>query len=826
MGELWRRFLYFINRRQIERELEQEMAAHRAAMADPASFGSTLKLREESNDAWGFGWFDRLHQDLNYASRILRRSPGFTLTAVGVLAFGIGLNVTAFGFLNTAMFRPLPGIDNPHTLMRLTRRGPESSSSNLSYPSYDFYRRHNTAFRSMLAVAGGELTFQETERWRAQFVSSNYFAELGVGPSYGHLEFREPGDIVIGATFFDRHFSGDPAIVGKSILLNRQAARIIGVAPAEFIGLDPQGPDVWALLEDHPHFFPQSQFLTSTAMQPLHLYGRLAPNTSPQAAEQAMRPVVAERRKQAPTEIWPDEYLPVEPGAYVMQGSFSKIVGPLLLAATLLLLVLLTACANLGNLLLARSVTRERELAIRTAVGATRGRIVRQLMTESIALALLGSAAGLILSAFATKLLVQALDWPAFVDASPDWRVACFAFGAGLLASIAFGLAPALQATRTNPQRAARLRLTLIGAQAAACCILLIVSALLLRGLNKAVSDQPGFAFEQSAVIDPDLMGVGRQGKSAQLYFLQLKTRLSQLGGIEATALATIPPLGQRQATTLLPIGIVLINSVDNNYFETMQIPILRGRNFRRSDTDVVILGERAASRLWPGQDPVGKQYTGYRDSEHRTVVGIAANAPIYSPGDPDAMEVYKPIQESDMQHAVLLIRARQLSAIQRAAQQAANEIDSRVIPSLTPMRIGMDRRLRNSRSGALAVSALGVVSLSLAVIGFAGLISFSVTQRTREIGIRLALGASKWQVIRLGLDRLMLPTAVGLTAGIAIAAGLAHLLRSQLYGLSRIDPVSFLAAPAIFLFCALGASTGPLSRAAKVAPSTALRHE
>jgi predicted permease len=538
-----------------------------------------------------------------------------------------------------------------------------------------------------------------------------------------------------------------------------------------------------------------------------------------------MRPVVNAWREASPAEVWKDEYLHVAPGAYVMQAQ-DKIIVPLLIASSLLLLVLATACANLGNLLLARSVSRERELAIRTAVGANRGRIVRQLMTESAALALLGAGAGLALSMVATTVLVRLLDWPSLVDATPDWRVVGFALGSGLLASVFFGLAPALQATRTDAKRAARLRLTLVGLQAAASCILLIVSGLLLRGLSKAVSQEPGFAYAQSAVVDPDLHGVGREGAAARLYFNELQSRLARVSGVEATAIATVPPLGRRTISMRNAAGTILVNHISPDYFVTMQIPLLRGRNFHAGDREVTILGERTASRMWPNQDPIGKEFVASPGEARWTVVGVAANAPITLPGDSDAMELYRPIEDANLREAMLLVRTARWGGVQGLVQQAANGVDPLVIPKVTSMREGMERQMRNSRSGALTVAFLGIVSLTLAVVGFAGLISFSVTQRTREIGIRLALGATRWEVMRVGLDRLLVPTVCGLIVGAAAAAGMADLLRSQLYGLSPLDPVSFLGAPLLFLVVALVFSVGPLSRAARVDPSTALRHD
>jgi predicted permease len=824
MSEIWRRIQYLLFRNRIQRELEEELAAHRAQMSEPQSFGSTLKIREDSNEVWGFGWLERLLQDLRYAVRLMRRSPGFTLTAISVLAFGIGLNVAAFGLLNTVMFRPLPGIRDPHRLVRMWRKSPEGTSSNTSYPAFDFYRRNNQVFSSMLALSSGELSFGESERWKSKFVTRNFFETLGAGAAYGRLVATEPGDVVLSSAFFERRFGADVSMLGKPILLNRKAARIVGVAAADFQGLDPEGADAWARVEDHPHFFEGSSLLTSYEMQPMHIYGRLSPGVSPSMAEEALRPLVDERRKLAPLEIWNNEFLWVQPGAYIFHNT-QKLGGPLLLASTLLFLVLATACANLGNLLLARSVTREREISIRAAIGANRGRIIRQLMTESILLALAGAVAGLALSTVTIAAVVRMMDLPSLFAVAPDWRVTAFAFGSALVASLLFGLAPALQATRANPRRGARLRLALIATQAAASCALLILSGLLTRGLQRANDTTPGFAYQESAVVDPNLSGIGLDATSTKLYIDELRTRLAGVNGVESTALATLPPLGYRTSNRRLPQGTLLLNRVDSRYFEAMKIPLLRGRTFVGGDLDAVILSERAATRLYPNQDPLGKEYNSGNANERLTVVGVAANAPITSPGDPDAMEAYFPMQVAD-QSAVIIVRTSHLDSTLKDLQRAANGIDRRVIPQVSAMRDSMARRISNSSTGAMAVALLGAVALALALVGFAGLISFAVTQRTREIGLRLALGATRFEVMRIGLDRMILPTTAGLIAGMAAASGLAYVMRAELYGLSSLDPVSFGLAPLLFLAFALLCSMGPLSRAARVDPATALRHE
>ncbi len=467
MFTLFRRIHYLLHRRRIQAELEEEMAAHRAMMHDASSFGSTLRLREESNDAWGAAWLERLEQDIRYSLRTLRRSPTFALTGIAVLAIGIGLNVTAFGILNTALLRPIPGIEDPHTWMRLTRSSPTSSSTNLSWPSYAFYRDNLRAFTALAAKSRADLAYTDTERWRATLVTDNFLPALGIGASRGRLARLAPGDVILSHAFFTSRFAGDPSILGKTITLNRQPARIIGITAADFSGLDPEGTDIWAFLIDHPHFFPGSQLLTSPALQPLHVYGRLAPGFTPTTAEQSTRPIVDARRQASPTEIWPSEILHVAPGAHLI-GRHERMFAPLAIAFSLLMLVLLTACANLGNLLLARGVARQRELHIRAAIGATRSRLITQLMTESLTLATLGALAGLALSMFATELIVRLLAWPSWLSAAPDAKVIAFAFAAGLVSSLAFGLAPALATPRRDGKPAARLRLTLIAAQAAA----------------------------------------------------------------------------------------------------------------------------------------------------------------------------------------------------------------------------------------------------------------------------------------------------------------------------------------------------------------------
>ncbi len=827
LTELWRRLTYWIHRNRIQRELEEEMAAHREMMGveRARSFGSTLKLREESNEAWGFGWWDRLLQDLRYGLRMMRKAPGFSLTAVLVLALGIGVNITAFEFLNFFVLRPLP-VKDPHTLVRITRKSAENTSTNVSYKEYEFIRDHNTVFSAVMGSIDDSLLLDSGEKLTAHFVTRNFLDELGMIPAYGQSLRRdalEPGAVVIGYQCFQNHFGGDSSWIGRTVELNHRKATIIGVAPAGFTGLATQHIDVWAAVEDHPLYFPGSDHLTSHASQPMHLKARLSPGVSIRTAEDALRPLLQQLYEAHPQDYWKGEWAAVQPGG-TRERLEGNAIPAVAIASVLVLLVLFTACANLGNLLLARGVARERELSIRGSVGASRWRLVRQLLTESLMLALLGAAAGLGFAILTMRALLIAFPAPLAFDLTPDWRILAFAGGMALLATLLFGLAPALQTTRRTHAQATRLRTILLTTQVAASCALLIVSGLLVRGLHRGLSTDPGFDYEQSLTVDPNLYAVSRKGEAARAYLDQLQSRLRQVTGVESVTLATLSPFAGRMAVLMHDIGMISFNQVDGSYFETLRIPMLRGRTFQKGDTDVVILSERAAQRLWPNQDPIGKVFRTRNPRDQWTVIGVARNAPIVQFGNGDAMELYRPLER--MQDALVIVRATRADAVLGAVQKVSNQIDSTVVPRVALVREQFELRLRERKLSAAAVSLLGTTAMLLAIVGLAGLISFTVTQRTREIGIRLALGASRAAAMRIGFERLLLPIGVGLAIGIGGATALGTALRSQLFGLSAVDPASY--AMALLSFVLLGAASSllPLRRAARVDPAVALRHE
>ncbi len=414
MGELFRRILYFINRRQIDAELQREMELHRemAAQAGRSNFGNKLRMIEQSREAWGWTWLDRLRQDLRYATRTLARSPGFTLTAVLVMAIGIGVNVAAFALFNMMALEPLP-VRDPASLVRLQRRSPEIISGQMPYAMAMFYRDHAKTLSGVLTMMGARLRLEDDlEPVKANFVSANFFQELGAIPAYGRLlaaERDEAGNaapvVVLGLEFWQRRFGADPDIVGKVVRLNRRPVTVVGVEPYGFPSLDGQGAEVWLPITQQPYLVEGSKVLTEVSDASVRVWGRLAAGSTARQSEQELLALTNELRKLYPRDIWKGEYIHSDPGGHlhVMEPGMYNIAE---MVGVLTLLILTVTCANLGGLQLARGVAREREISIRLSVGASATRIFRQLLTESLVLALLGSVAGMLLACGALKIVL------------------------------------------------------------------------------------------------------------------------------------------------------------------------------------------------------------------------------------------------------------------------------------------------------------------------------------------------------------------------------------------------------------------------------------
>ena len=832
MGKLLRRIHYLINRRRLDAELESDMEFHRemAARAGRSNFGNTLRMREQAREAWGWTWMDRLAQDLSYATRTLARSPGFTVTAVLVLAIGIGVNVAAFSFFNMVALEPLP-VRDPGSLVRLQRRSPENISGQMPYATAMFYRDHAKTLSAVLTMMGARLSLgDDLNPVKTNFVSGNFFRELGATAAYGRLldaERDEAGNappvVVLGHEFWEQRFGADPAIVGKVIYLNRRPVTVVGVEPYGFPSLDGAGAEVWLPITEQPYFVEGSKVLTDVSNGSVRVWGRLAAGATASQAEQELLGLTNELRKQYPKDIWKDEYIRSDPGGHlhVMEPAMYKVAE---MVGVLTLLILAVTCANLGGLQLARGVSREREMGIRLGLGASAARIFRQLLTESLVLALIGSVAGMLLAWGTMKIVLVKTPSPVWLSASPDWRVLTFVVALALMATLMFGFAPALQIARQR-QRKTLARQLLVGAQIAASCVLLIVASLLVRAAQHALYTNPGFGYERVVSIDPELGRHGYTPAAAEEYLVQARSRIEALPGVTVVSLVKFAPLGHHIARVDTEINgrkaSIYPNSVDDRYFQAMEIPVLVGRNFSPNEKNTVIVSEALARRQWPGESPLGKKY------EENTVVGVVGNAHVNAMNDGDSLEAYYPAQPTDMPDMVVLVKsAGAPDGLTPMAKSIVDNLNPNLFPEISLLKSGFRKDMEQVEVVASAVTLIGLVAVALAGVGILGLVSFSVTQRLKEIAIRMALGATKVQVLRAVLRQFVWPVTLGMSTGAGIAAATTGILRIALYGVSNLDPSSYAAAILVLMAMVSLAALLPARRALRLNLARTLHYD
>ena len=427
---------------------------HEALRRAKIEFGGIESHKDAIRASLGLRWWDELWIDLRYAARKLRNSPGFMLTAILVLGIGIGVNVAAFSMFNLIVLKFLP-VRDPQMLVRLQRRTPERRTGIMPYPSVVFYREHSKTLSAVMATLGTRMELEDdSQPVRANFATANYFSELGTPAAYGRMldPVREDSPdsapvVVLNYGFWQRRFGADPSVVGKTIHLNKKLATVIGITPDVFASLGAQYPDVWLPITQQPHFVEGSKVLTDTSNGSVEMWGRLAPGVTAKVAEQEMLELTNELRKLHPNVIWDQEFIRSDPGGH-LQVLKPEMYLVMAMVGALTLLILAVACANLGGLLVARGVTREHEIGIRFSIGASRQRVFRQLFTESLLLALLGSGAGLALGYVVVRVILAKTEAPAWTSATPDWRLFLFAAGMALASAVFFGLTPALQIVR------------------------------------------------------------------------------------------------------------------------------------------------------------------------------------------------------------------------------------------------------------------------------------------------------------------------------------------------------------------------------------------
>jgi predicted permease len=792
-------------------------------------------MREQAREAWGWTWLDRLIQDLRYGVRILARSPGFTLMAVSVLAIGIGINVAAFSLFDMIALEPLP-VRDPGSLVRLERRAPTAYTSEMPYPSVLFYGAHAKTLSAVMAVLGipPMQVDNDVQQASAFFATSNYFTELGTPAGLGRLfePAREdsPGaapTVVLSYGFWQRRFGGDPSVVGRIIHLNGKPATVIGITPYAFASLAGQAPDIWLPMPLQPYFVEGSHILTDSGDSAVRMWGRLAPGVTQKTAAQELLALTNELRRQHPNDIWDKEYIDIHPGGrmQVMQQMMYQVAA---MVAVLTLLILAVACANLGGLMLARAVTREREIGIRVAIGANRGRIFRQLCTESLLLAALGSLAGLVLGNIVVRVALSKMDAPKWLNPSPDWRVLLFTLGLTLLAAVFFGLAPALQIARQRQHKTIA-RQVLVGAQVAASCVLLIVAGLLVRASQHALYTDPGFGYQQLLTIDAQLSQHGYNPAAAKAYLAQMQSRLRALPGVQSVSLVKLPPLGHAVIQLRREVDghaiLVYPNWVEPGFFQTMGIPLLLGRTFYPGEKNAVVVSESYARWQWPGRSPLGQQLGD--DDKKDIVIGVVGNARINALSDDDATEQYWPAQPDDMPGMTVIARtAGAPDSLPPIVKSISESIDPRIFPEIRQLKVLYQDNISPVGRVATIVSLIGMVAVLLAGVGIIGLVAFTVSQRTKEIAIRIALGARKAQVLAAVLRQFAWPVALGLVAGTGIAAAGSKVLRKALFGVNNLDPLSYATALCILAAILALAALLPARRALRLDLAKTLHYE
>lgn len=837
MGQLWRRLVYLFHRRRLDAELEADMEFHRemAGRAGRSNFGNVLRMREQSREAWGWTWLDRLVQDVQYGVRLFAHSPGFTFVVVLVLAIGIGVNVSAFSLFNMIALKPLP-VRDPETLVRLERRAPDASTTEMAYPSFAFYRDHAATLSAAVAVLGIPPMHIDTdmEPTSVSFVTPNYFTELGTPAALGRLfsaaldsSSGSPPVVILSYGLWQHRFNADPSVIGRVIHLARKPVTIVGVTPYALASLGGQHPDLWLPIAQQPYFIEGSKVLGDWNASSVRMWGRLAPGVTAKACEQELRGLTDEIRKQHPEAVWNNEFIQSSPGGH-MQVMRPEMYRVAIMVGVLTLLILAVACSNIGALMLARSTTREHEIGIRVAIGASRLRIFRQLCTESILLSGLGTAAGVCLSYLVLRIALARLDAPKWLSPRPDWRVLFFTALVMLAAAAFFGLAPALQISRQRHHRTI-IRQILVGCQIAASSVLLIVACLLVRATQHVLFADPGFGYEKTVSIDPQLDKHGYSEAAAKNYLEQFQNRVRSVPGVRAVALVQLPPMGHTVSRSDQIINgrklAFYPNWVTPEYFETMQIPILLGRTFHPGEKNVALVSRTFAHLVWGNQNPIGQIIPD--DDSKSVVIGVVGDAHVNALNDDDAVEGYWPAQPDNRAAMAVVARtAGPVSAILPEIRSIGEALDPKVLAEIRPLKQLYNAISLQIEQIAATVSLVGGVAVVLAAIGILGLVAFTMAQRTREIAIRLALGAPKSRLCAALLKQFTWPVITGLCVGVSLAMAGSQLLRAFLYGVSNLDPLGYAAGVILLLAVIAVAGLIPARRAMGLNVARALHHE
>jgi predicted permease len=915
---------------EVRSHLEMEERENREAGMPPEEahyaalrrFGNVTQAQERSREAWGWPWLETIVQDLRYGLRQLRRNPGFTAVAVLTLALGIGANTAIFSLIDAVMLKSLP-VKNPEQLTLLNWAAQSTpgimpasgiihsltgnsdqdksglfTSTSFSYPTFEQIHAQKDVFSKVFAFADPDVVTLNLDGQaglaEAELVSGDYFSGLGLKAVAGRtiLEADDRAGAapvaMVSYGFWERRFGGESSVVGKAITINNVPFTIIGVTPPEFFGLEPgRSLDVWLPLHTQPQVEPNRteagglKFVRSDDWWVL-IMGRLKPGVSRQQARTALEVAFqhsmtvpgmglsqnpSEHKSLAQAPDLPHLGLaPASKGLSSLREVFSK---PLFILMVVVGLVLLIACANLANLLLARAMTREKEIAIRLAIGAGRLRLIRQMLTECVVLAVLGGMVGFALAYWATSGLVAFMSsgsHPIALRVHPDLHILGFTAAVSVLTGVLFGLTPAFSSTRLAPSlrensgsesagahRGAWLYLgkTLLVAQVGMSLLLLVGAALFVRTLQNLENLNVGFNRYNVLLFGIDPTQSGYEGERLAHFYQELQQRLEVLPGVRSASISSHTLIGGGVSITGIfiqadgprsdkdrsgPGGAVYLEEVGPRFFETLGIPLVLGRTIGPEDTSttpkVAVVNETLARKYFPHSSPIGRRF-GFGEAKASGeigIVGVVGDAKYADLRREVPPTVYVPYLQGPNQLRSMRFEVRTagnplavVASVRRIVQSLDRNLPLMKVKTQTEQ---IDETLFQERLVATLSSFFSLLGLVLACVGLYGVTSYAVTRRTREIGIRMALGAERYNILGLVIRETLLLVVLGVAIGIPTALGATRMISSMLYGLEPTDPLTFVAVSLILVAVALAACYIPARRAAKVDPMVALRYE
>jgi len=811
-------------------------------------------------------------KEISYAVRSLLQRPGFTLVAVLTLALGIGANTAIFSLVNTVLLRSIP-VERPSEVFAMNMRRNGNDLSALSYPNYLEFRDRNEVLSGLLIYRFVPLSLSRSganERIWAYEVSGNYFDVLGVKPIVGRTFLPEEDKtrlthpvVVLSYTGWQRRFGGDTGIVGKDILLNNHQFRVVGVAPESFKGTEQvYEPELWMPVSMLAWAEPGSNTLDERADNNFFAVARVKPGVTASQAEASLNLLAQQLAKEYP-DTNEGQSIRLGPGGFIIPELRNAVVSFTWILMAAVALVLLVTCTNLAGLLLARATDRRREIAIRLAMGASRIRLIRQLLTESLLLSIVGGGAGLLLAIWIVKALLAfkpPIDFPLTIDLGLDWRVLLFSLGVSLLAGAIFGLAPALQSTRPNLLNAlkdtsaqggggrTRLRSVLVVAQIAISLVVLIAAGLVVRTLQQLQTMNPGFDPQNALTMSFDLSLQGYDEARGQQFYHQLAERVRALPGVKSAAVSSYIPLSLNYNSRNIYVEgepverggnspTAMNAAVGPRYFETMATPIVSGREFTDQDIEkseeVVIVNETFVRRLMPAvkspAEAIGKRVSwGHEKGPFKRIVGVARDGKYFNIAEEPRTFIWAPLTQDYISMGAIMVRTTgnpesMFAAVRGEVQALDPNLPLFDVKTLTEhMRLA----LFPAKIAAMVLGVFGLVALLLSAIGIYGITSYAVSQRTHEIGIRMALGAQLGDVLRLVLNHGLKLTLIGAAIGLIGAYLATRAITSVLYGVSATDPLTFISVSVLLITVALVACYVPARRATKVDPLIALRNE